>query len=105
MEEVNYYLRKLDSNGLLSRWFTEAAANAAECNTLTKMLQSHGRRDFNLTITDVGAVFYIVLIGSGLASISFTMEALIGMMGKPKRGQRLAAQPDDNRGSGGGNGI
>ena len=97
MEEVNYYLRKLDSDGLLSRWFTEAAANATKCNTLTKMLSSHGKRNFVLALPDVGAIFYIALLGAGLASISFVAEAIIGMMGKPKKGPWLAAKPEENR--------
>ena len=91
MEEVNYYLRKLDSNGLLSRWFTEAAANATKCNTLTKMLRSHGKRDFNLTLGDVSAIFYIALFGAGLASMSLAAEALMAT-GRPSRA--LAPKPE-----------
>ena len=78
MEEVNYYLRRLDSNGLLSRWFTEAAANATKCNTLTKMLRSHGRRNTILGLVDVRTVFFMALIGVGLALKAFAAETLLG---------------------------
>ena len=74
IEAVNEKLHSLHELGFIDTWINDLVANSSNCDTITKIVGSHGRGLQSLTLEQMQSFFYIVFCGLTLAALGFTIE-------------------------------
>ena len=63
IDEVNERLLTLKDMGFIDKWVREMMANASNCDSIAKVVGSHGRRTMSLGLSQIGSFFRIVVGG------------------------------------------
>ena len=74
IETVNEKLHSLHELGFIDTWINDLVANSSNCDTITKIVGSHGRGLQPLTLEQMQSFFYIIFCGLSLAALGFTIE-------------------------------
>ena len=74
IEAVNEELHSLHELGFIDAWINDLVANSTNCDTITKIVASHGRGLQPLSLEQMQSFFYIVFCGLTLATLGFTIE-------------------------------
>ena len=82
IETVNEKLHSLHELGFIDTWINDLVANSSNCDTITKIVGSHGRGLQPLTLEQMQSFFYIVFCGLTLAALGFTIEFAKGVLVK-----------------------
>ena len=91
IEAVNKKLHSLHELGFINTWINDLVANSSNCDTITKIVGSHGRGLQSLSLEQMQSFFYIVFSGLSLAALGFTIEFVKGNY------CRVEKQTDDER--------
>ena len=66
------------SQGLINKWIKDLVTNSSNCDTVSKMMNSHSSlgepRHFSLE--EMASFFFLILIGHFIASLGFGLEAI-----------------------------
>ena len=73
-EVVNAKLYALHEQGLLSTWIEEMVANSSSCDTIRKVVTSHGSPTTVLSMDEVHSFFLIVVCGLSVSFFAFLVE-------------------------------
>ena len=91
IEAVNEKLYWLHELGFINTWINNLVANSSNCDTITKIVGSHGGGLQSLSLEQMQSFFYIVFCGLSLAALGFTIEFVKGNY------CRVEKQTDDER--------
>ena len=91
IEAVNEKLYSLHELGFINTWINNLVANSSNCDTITKIVGSHGGGLQSLSLEQMQSFFYIVFSGLSLAALGFTIEFVKGNY------CRVEKQTDDER--------
>ena len=67
IEEVNDKLLTLKDMSLIEKWVQETMVNASNCDSITKVVGSHGRKTKRLGLSQIGSFFMLVTGGLALS--------------------------------------
>ena len=73
---INKKLRNLQESGLIQIWIDDLAANASKCETVPKIVSSHGQDDTSLSLDQTESFFYMVLGGYVVSAIGLVAEMI-----------------------------
>ena len=73
-ELVNAKLYALHEQGLLSTWIEEMVANSSSCDTIRKVVASHGSPTAVLSLDELRSFFFIVVCGLSVSFFAFLAE-------------------------------
>ena len=74
IEAVNEKIHSLHELGFIDTWINDLVANSSNCDTITKIVGSHGTGLQSLTMEQMQSFFYIVFGGLSVATLGFFFE-------------------------------
>ena len=93
---MNKQLQFLHERNFIDTWMEELMANFSNCDTITKIVNSHGEGIRSLSIDHMQSFFNIIFAGLIMASFLFVVEMLEGRNVKPKKRARPSKRPGRN---------
>ena len=78
---VNTQLYSLHEQGLLSRWINEMVSNSSSCDSIRKVVSSHGSPTAILGLGEVWSFFLIIGCGLAISFTIFSFEVAVNMSG------------------------
>ena len=78
IEAVNEKIHALHELGFIDTWINDLVANSSNCDTITKIVGSHGTGLQSLTMEQMQSFFYIVFSGLSVATLGFVFESTRG---------------------------
>ena len=78
IETVNEKLHYLHKFGFIDKWINDLVANSSNCDTIPKIVGSHGRGLQRLSMEQMQSFFYIIFGGLALSALGFTTEIIRG---------------------------
>ena len=78
IEAVNEKIHSLHELGFIDTWINDLVANSSNCDTITKIIGSHGTGLQSLTMEQMQSFFYIVFGGLSVATLGFVFESTRG---------------------------
>ena len=78
IEAVNEKIHSLHELGFIDTWINDLVANSSNCDTITKIVGSHGTGLQSLTMEQMQSFFYIVFGGLSVATLGFVFESSRG---------------------------
>jgi hypothetical protein len=90
MDEVNYWIQMMLQMGLYQGWIGNKMPNASKCDSLSKIISSHGQSLMVLAMPEMHGLFSLVQIGLAVSLAIFCGEvachqAVSRMLKKAKR--------------------
>ena len=74
---INAQLYLLHEQGLLSTWINEMVANSSSCDSIRKVVSSHGSPTTILSLDEVRSFFLIVAGGLAMSFLTFLSEIVV----------------------------
>ena len=88
VEPINRKLRTLHESGLIQTWIQDLGANARKCESVQKIVASHGQEDPSLSLRQTETFFYIILGGYAVSGLGLVAEIIKLAYQKKNRRQR-----------------
>ena len=79
-EAINEEIHSLHEIGLIEKWIKDLVANSSNCDTVTKIVDSHGKALQSFSMEQMQSFFYIIFGGLALSALVFTTEVLKGKL-------------------------
>ena len=73
---INKKLRNLQESGLIQIWIDDLAANASKCETVPKIVSSHGQDDTSLSLDQTESFFSMVIGGYVISAVGLFAEMI-----------------------------
>ena len=66
------------SHGLINKWIKDLVTNSSNCDTVSKMMNSHSSlgEPRHFTLEEMASFFFLILIGHFIATLGFGLEAI-----------------------------
>ena len=97
IKSVNKQLQFLHERNFIDTWIEELMANFSNCDTITKIVNSHGEGVKSLSIDHLQSFFYIIFAGLILATWIVVVEMLEGRGRNIKQKKRARQSKQSGR--------